>query len=142
MVLKDWTAHPAKERPKDVFLVVAVCFLTAGAVLMSFQSLFLMVLAVVILVVAVAPFLFTTYYTITDVDVTERRLWVRKSRQWADLRRVQVGTGSVLVSPFSNPNWMDRYRGLILMYGGTDKDELVDMIKNQVDKHQGQRDAV
>lgn len=132
MVLKHWTAHPAKDRPKDVALIVAVLFLTAGAVLMSFESVFLTVLAVAILIVAVSPFLFPTHYTITDVDVSERRLWVHKSRQWADLRRMQVGTGSVLVSPFSNPSWMDRHRGLVLMYGGVDRDELVELIRDKV----------
>ena len=133
MVLKDWTAHPARERPREVALVVAVLFLTAGAVLASFQSLFLMVLATIILVITVSQFLFPTHYTITDVDVSERRLWVRKSRRWQDLRRVQVGVGAVLVSPFRKPSWMDRYRGLILMYGSTDKDELVRIVKQQVD---------
>jgi len=139
VVLKDWTAHPAKERPKDVFLVVAVLFLTGGAVLMSFQSVFLTLLAVVILVVAVSSFLFPTRYTITDVDVSEKRLWVNKSRRWEDLRRVQVGVGAVMVSPFANPSWMDRYRGLILMYGRTNKDELVTIIKKQVDAKAAER---
>lgn len=132
VVLKDWTAHPAKERPRDVALVVAVVSLTAGAVLMSLQSLFLTGLAVVILIVAVAPFLFPTRYVITDVDVSERRLWVYKSRQWKDLRRIQAGQGAVLVSPFASPSWMDRYRGLILMYGDNDRDELVRLIEQQV----------
>jgi len=132
VVLKQWKAHPAKERPKDVALVVAVVFLTAGAVLMSLQSLFLTLLAVIILVVAVSAFLFPTHYTITDVDVTEHRLWTRKARRWRDLRRAQVGQGAVLVSPFAHPSWMDRYRGLVLMYGGADKDELVELVKKQL----------
>lgn len=106
--------------------------MTAGAVLMSLQSLFLTVLAVFILLVAVSAFLFPTRYVITDVDVSEQRLWTRKSRRWRDLRRVQVGQGAVLVSPFASPSWMDRYRGLVLMYGGADRDELVELIKQRV----------
>ena len=34
----EWTAHPARSRPRDVALVASVVFLTMGAVLMVFQS--------------------------------------------------------------------------------------------------------
>lgn len=132
MVLARWTAHPARSRPRDVALLVAVTFLTAGAVLAAFESLLLTALAVVIIVVGVAPFVFPTHYQLTDDGVEERRLWGTRSRSWADLRRVQVGPGAALVSPFANPTWLDRYRGMILYLDGADRDEVVGILRARV----------
>ena len=132
MVLAHWTAHPARKRPRDVALVSAVVLLTCGAVLASFESLLLAGLAVVVLVVAISAFLFPTHYTLTDVGIEERRVFRRKSRQWKDLRRLQVGSDAALVSPFATKNWLDRYRGLIVLFDGSDRDEVVDILERQV----------
>jgi hypothetical protein len=138
MVLARWTAHPAKRRPRDLFLVLAVVLLTAGAVLASLESLLLTVLSAVFLVIAVAPFLFPTHYTLTDLGVSERRLWRHKVRQWADLRRLQVGAGAALVSPFAQPHWLDRYRGLILMLDGADRDQVIEILRERMARGPGQ----
>lgn len=132
MVLASWTAHPAKRRPRDLALVIAVVLLTTGAVLASLESLLLTALAAVILVSAVSPFLFPTRYTLTDTGVSETRLWRHKARQWADLRRLQVGPGAALVSPFARPSWLDRYRGVVLMFDGADRDQVVAILRQRI----------
>lgn len=132
MILEQWTAHPAKTRPRDLALVGCVLFLTMGAVLVAFQSLFLMALAVVLLIAAVAPFLFPTHYVLTDEGVIERRLFRKRSRSWSDFRRLQVGEGAALVSPFSTPRWLDRYRGILLMFDGGDRDAIVEILEDRV----------
>ncbi|HLU68568.1 MAG TPA: hypothetical protein VKZ63_19940 [Kofleriaceae bacterium] len=127
-----WTAHPARSRPHQVVLVVAVLLLTAGAVLLSFESLFMTALAVVIVVVSVSPFLFPTHYRLSDAGVEERRLGVRRARRWQDLRRVQVGPRAALVSPFARPSWMDRYRGVILLLDGADRDAVIAELRRRI----------
>lgn len=132
MVLATWTAHPAKQRPRDLVLVIAVVCLTMGAVLASFESLFLAGLAAVVLIAAVSSFLLPTRYTITDVDISEKRLWRYKARQWAELRRLQIGPGAALVSPFARPHWLDRYRGLVVMFDGAPRDEVIAILRGRM----------
>ena len=132
MVLAQWTAHPARKRPRDVALAVAVVLLSCGAVLASLESLLLTALAAVFLVVAISPFLLPTRYTLTDSGIEERRAFRRKSREWKDLRRLQVGARAALVSPFASKSWMDRHRGLIVMFDGSDRDEVVGILERQV----------
>jgi hypothetical protein len=112
--------------------VAAVVFLTTGAVLASLQSLLLTVLSAVILLVAVAPFLLPTHYTLTDEGVHERRFLRRKARAWRDLRRVQIGPRAALVSPFARPSWMDRYRGLVIWFDGADRDQVIALLRSRV----------
>lgn len=132
MPLAEWTAHPARSRPDRVWLVACVVLLTAGAVLASLQSAFLAALAVVILLVAVAPFLFPTRYVLTEDGIEERRLGRRRARRWEDLRRLQVGPGAALVSPFARKSWLDRHRGLIVMFDGADRDAVVAVLREKI----------
>lgn len=128
-----WTAHPAKKRPRDVALVVAVLFLTAGAVLTSFESVFFTFLAVVIVVVSVGQFLFPTRYRLDDRGIEERRFGLARRRAWGDLRRVQVGKDAALVSPFSRPSWLDRYRGFWLLFDGADREAVIGELRRRIE---------
>lgn len=140
MLLAHWTAHPAKRRPRDLALVIAVLFLTTGAVLASLESLFLTALAAVFLVAAIAPFLFPTHYTLTDQGISERRLFRTRSRRWQDLRRLQVGPGAALVSPFARPSMLDRYRGIVLLLDGADRETIITLLRSHVPGQQ-QKDS-
>lgn len=132
MILAEWTAHPARRRPRDVLLVVCVLCLTASAVMTAFQSGWLAILSVVILVASISTFLFPTRYVLSDEGVEERRLGHRRRRAWNELRRVQVGPRAALVSPFSRPRFMDRYRGLMLYLDGADRDRVVGILEERV----------
>ena len=128
----SWTAHPAKRRPRDLALVCAVALLTAGAVLMSFESLFLTGLSALIICVSTASFLFPTHYRISDRGMEERRLWTRRARSWADLRRLQVGKDAALISPFARKNRLDRYRGFLVLFDGSDREQVVSELRRRM----------
>lgn len=130
-----WTAHPAKRRPQDLFLVGAVVLLSMWAVLVTLESPLLTGLAGVILLVSVAPFLVPTHYRLDDDGVEARRLWTCRRRVWRELRRVQVGRGAALVSPFARPSWLDRHRGVLLYFDGLDdagRGRVVDELRSRV----------
>lgn len=128
-----WTAHPARRRPRDLALVAAVLFLTAGAVLLSFGSLFMTGLAAVIVVLSIGSFLFPTHYRLTDEGVEERRLGMRRARRWAELRRLEIGPGAALVSPFAKKSWLDRTRGFQLLFDGADRQAVVAELRRRME---------
>lgn len=130
----EWTAHPARRRPQDVMLLAAVTMFSAYAVLVSLGSGFLAALAVVILLVAVTPFIAPTRYRIDGEGVSERRLGRHRFRAWGDLRRVQVGKGAALVTPFARASWMDRYRGILLYFDGADRDRVIGLLRARIAK--------
>lgn len=131
-VLAEWTAHPARSRPRDVALVVAVVALTAAAVLVSFASAWLALVSAAILLVAVAPFLLPTRYTITAEAIAAQRAFRRRERRFADLRRVDIGPGAALVSPFARPHVLDRHRGLLVFFDGGDRERVVAILREKL----------
>jgi hypothetical protein len=130
-VLAQWTAHPARRRPRDVALVVAVVALTSAAVLVSFASAWLALLAAAILLVAVAPFLLPTRYTITAGGITAERAFRRRERRFADLRRLEIGPGAALLSPFARPHPLDRHRGLLVLLDGSDRQRVIALLREK-----------
>jgi len=134
-VTLTWTAHPARRRPDQLALVVAVLLLSAWAVLVTLESPFLALLAVVFLVLSIGSFLFPTRYQLDERGVAQRRFLGSRFRPWDELRRVQVGPGAALVSPFARPSWMDRHRGFVLYFDGLDaegKRQVVELLQVRV----------
>ena len=136
-----WTAHPARSRPRDIALVAMVVLLASWAVMVSLRSGFLTVLAAVLLLISVTPFLAPTHYRLGEDGVEERRLGRRRFRAWRDLRRWQIGPGAALVSPFARPMWLDRYRGILLYLDGADRDQVVEILRERIDGPRAKADA-
>ena len=125
---RRWISHPARRQPAQVALVSSVVMLSAWTVLVTLGSAFLALLAVVLLVIAIAPFLFPTHHRVDDEGVEVRRLGARRHRPWPELRRVQIGRGGALLSPFARPSWLDRYRGLLLSFDGLAADDRAEVV--------------
>jgi hypothetical protein len=134
-----WTSHPARRRPRELALVAAVLFLTTGAVLFSFESLFMTGLAVAIVLLSIGSFLFPTHYRLTDVGIEERRFGMRRARRWADLRRLEIGPGAALVSPFAKKSWLDRSRGFLLLFDGADRQAVVAELRRRMEAERERR---
>lgn len=113
-------------------LATCVVALTAWAVLVGLGSAWLAVVAVALVVAAIAPFLVPTRYRLDDVGIVEQRLFVTRSRRWSALRRVDVGRDAVLVSPYASPRWLDRYRGIVVLLDGADRERVVAELRARV----------
>jgi hypothetical protein len=127
-----WTAHPAKRRPQDAMLAACVIALASYAVLVGLESGWLALVAAVILVVAIAPFLVPTHYTLDASGISERRLFVTRSRPWTTLRRVDIGRAAALVSPYAQRRWLDRYRGMTIYFDGGERDAVIRALAEHV----------
>jgi hypothetical protein len=134
VILAEWTSHPAKSRPRDAFLCVSVFFITTALVMQFSHSLLFTALAILLFAFGLAPFLFPTRYTVTDEDISERRLWTSRSRRWSDLRRADIGKGAALLSPFQKPQWLDRHRGIFLLFDGCERDEVVALLLEKINE--------
>ncbi|MEJ7599223.1 MAG: hypothetical protein WKG01_15055 [Kofleriaceae bacterium] len=131
-----WTAHPARRRPQDAMLAASVILVSAYAILVSLRSPLLAALAVVMLLVAIAPFLVPTRYQLDAEQLVWRRLFVTRTRRWSELRRLEVGKTAALVSPYRKPRWLDRYRGITMILpvpgDGADRDTVVRELQGRV----------
>lgn len=137
----EWTAHPARRRPDLVALCAAVVLLSAWAILVTLEAPWLALLGAVLLVIAIAPFWMRTRYRIDEAGVEERRWPRRRRRAWRELRRVQVGPGAALVSPFAAPHRLDRFRGLVVYFDGGPREAIIAALRAGVAGAANDREA-
>src|SRR5260221_8095583 len=75
-----WTAHPARRRPQDAMLAACVIALASYAVLVGLESAWLALVAAVMLLLPVAPFLARTHYLLHSDRIPQRRPFVTRPR--------------------------------------------------------------
>lgn len=131
-VVLSWVAHPARRAPgRTVFAIVIVL----GMVVLTrigLQSNLLAVIALATLLVSTAPFFLPTRYTMTRRGMIQQRARVVRDRPWSSIRRVSAGPGAMLLSPYRVPSWLDRHRGLIVMFDGANRAEVLETARRLV----------
>lgn len=99
-------------------------------------SVFLTLLAAVILLVALWPVFTPTKYLLDDKGITLTRPLRREFRPWDRFRRYEVGRLNVLLSPFSHPSRLDSFRGLVLRLGDN-REEVVAFVAERLQAVRG-----
>ena len=110
----SWTIHLAARRPWRA--VGAVLFIIFGlfALHVMGASGVVLALAAVILLVSIAEFLLPVTYSLDADGAQVKLLGSRRIFLWARVRRVYLRRNGVQLSPFTMPNWLDNYRGMLL----------------------------
>jgi hypothetical protein len=110
----SWTVHRAKETPTKT--VVASIFILAfvGFSWVVFGPM-LGILAMVVLFLALNTYFLPITYTLTDkgIEVDKRMFTARY--EWKQFRRWFRTSGGIVVSPFSQKNYLDNFRGVHLL---------------------------
>jgi hypothetical protein len=110
----SWTVHRAKETPTKT--VVASIFILAfvGFSWVVFGPM-LGMLAMVVLFLALNTYFLPITYTLTDkgIEVDKRMFTARY--EWKQFRRWFRTSGGIVISPFSQKNYLDNFRGVHLL---------------------------
>jgi len=110
----SWTVHRARENPRKTILasVFILAFVAFSSVVFGPV---LGVLALVVLFVALNAYFLPVTYTLSDkgIEVDKRMLATRY--EWKQFRRWFRTTGGIVISPFSQKNYLDNFRGIHLL---------------------------
>ena len=114
----EWSAWPAREKP--LFTLGLVLFLLAiwVAVGYIYREAVWVLLAVILLLGAVAPFFVITRYRLDEEGVSMKRYVTTMKKRWEELRSYYPDKNGVLVSPFDRPSRLENFRGVYLRFGG------------------------
>ena len=109
-----------------------MALLSAWAVLVTLEAPWLAALAVVLIAGGGGRFWLPRRYGIDAGGLVAWRWPRRRRRSWPELRRVEVGPRALLVSPFARPSWLDRYRGMVVMFDGGDRAAIVAAVRARI----------
>jgi len=75
-------------------------------------------LAVILLLGAVAPFFVITRYRLDGEGISMKRYVTTMKKRWEELRSYYPDKNGVLVSPFAKPSRLENFRGVYLRFRG------------------------
>lgn len=135
-----WVHHPAREQPLRLALAAVVISGVSVGLWRVEGNIWLGALAALLLIRSVAPFLLPTRYTLTRREVIITRWGFRHRRRWEDLRRWEVRSDGVFLSPYLQPHWLESRRALLLR--GGDEPTLRTVLTEVMGPTEGSRGAV
>ena len=128
-----WRSFPlADDFPRSLLFVVVVIGVSVLAGV-TFEGLWAAAVAFALLLVAMAKYVLPTHYRLDAKNVTVRFLGHSQRTAWSRIKRFDVDSRGVFLSPFERPSRLDSFRGVLLRFAGN-ADEVVACVKDQIDQ--------
>jgi hypothetical protein len=131
----SWSWNPWQERPRQAW--AAVAFATGSFALLEVASHVLVLSLVLALAVAgtLAPLLVPQRCRVDQDGVAVCGPFGWERRRWQALRRAAPRSGGVLVSPFTRPQRLDRFRALFLPLPAAERESLATALRAHFERH-------
>jgi hypothetical protein len=122
----SWQVHLFKENAWLSVLLVAIIVVTlVGVWIWMPEYPGVVLLAAVLLVGSVAPYLFPIHYHLTDGGIEIAFLGVRTFRGWKDFRNFYPHKVGVHLSTFRRPSSLDPFRGSFIRFAPGNRDSVL-----------------
>lgn len=125
-----WSVHPLK-RSWVSSLIVTVFLLLLGLLVYSIYGLFLAILSVGLLFGSLSSYFLPTRYLLYPDRIEVHTFARRYSRDWSYFRSFHPDKNGVLLSPFEGRSWLERFRGVYVMFDGH-RDEALRYIEEKI----------
>ncbi len=131
-ILLEICYHPAASRPWAVVLSVMVILATSFASYLVFQQMLLPVLVILFMVVTNTSFFFPSRYSFTEEKLTVDRIIYRKTFPWSRFRGYSLDGNGLYLSPSSDPERFDRFRGVFLVMDKSRQQKAIPVLKEVI----------
>jgi hypothetical protein len=128
----SWETHPAAQKPALAGIGIGLIGFVTGAVFQLTGEWIYCAIALIILLVASAPFFQKTRYQINDVEVTRTMMGMTRKLMWKEVKRYTKSAGGIFISPLKKECWNDRH-GIYLMFGNK-REEILAKVEAHLDK--------
>jgi ABC-type multidrug transport system fused ATPase/permease subunit len=114
--LITWKSFPLIEFPLKSLLVVGVFIITGIFIYTVTSSMFWVILALIFLFISLIPYFVPSYYSLYDDYLVAKVLVYKRKRQYSEFKCFYADKRGVMLSTFSRPRGLDRFRGQSLRF--------------------------
>ncbi len=133
----EWVACPRATNPGGLALFLAVAGMTTYGIATWTQTWLFPLFSVIVLVLSCSSYLFSTRYQLLSDGICYTHLGWTRSKPWTAFRRMVVTDDSVFLSPFTSPQWVERYRGLVVWLSPGDNTAILGNMREKLSLHSG-----
>jgi energy-coupling factor transporter transmembrane protein EcfT len=137
----SWQVHKAKESlVKTIFtLIIIILFIVFIFFFGKEYRILWIILSLIVLFATLNAYFLPTTYTITDTEIIiDKKLFINKL-EWSRFRKYYLTTTGIVLSPFTKRNFLDNFRGVHLLLPKENPQEIINFIKNKLDKKEDLR---
>ena len=134
----QWRAHPARERPGQAALGLALILAVAGSMLLGFrhgalavslgESVALAIASAIVLLATQNRFFLPSSFAVDDEGITARYPLRSQRMKWSDLRRFVHDQNGGYLSTRGVRSRLDAYTGMHILFG-TQRTVVIDNIR-------------
>jgi hypothetical protein len=125
-----WLVHLGRRQWYRSLIIMAIILAAALVVQMSARNPVLTILAIVLLVAAVAEYIFPIHYRLNRTGVEMRNFLTWRRMRWHEVHRCTRGPQGIKISPLRRPDWREPFRGIHIWVEGEEQERLVEAIRN------------
>lgn len=127
-----WKSHPLTENTLKTVALFGVLAVVLYAIYFAFGSLYFVGLAAVVLFLSLMRYFVPTHYRADKRGISILFFGLSKFREWSSFRNVYLHSSGIHLAPFERPSALDSFRGIFLLFGKGDKNEIVQFVTRNI----------
>jgi len=138
----SWRVHPLMENLGRSVLLGAIIFATCAGVWIWTSWPGMVLLALLFLVVSMAPFIFPTRYRVDRRGIEIVFLGVRTFRAWDQFRNFYPHEMGVHLSTFRRPSGLDPFRGSFIRFTPENREAVLRFLEKHITREEAEKEKV
>lgn len=132
-----WKSHPLIENTARTITLFALLGVVLWAVYFAFDSVYYLCLAAIVLFFSLLRYFVPTHYQADSRGIHILFFGISKFREWSSFSNFYLHSTGVHLAPFERPSALDSFRGMFILFGRGDKDEIVEFLKRNIQRMEG-----
>lgn len=130
-MILTWTVHPLVDRPLRSLLLIVILSTILAAVYLAYKSPFWVILSGMLLFVSLFGYFVPTSYELSEQGVQVKRGPNKYFLPWSRFRSYCFDSRGVLLSPFTEPNRLENFRGNYILIRQDRREEVREFLRKQ-----------
>ncbi len=131
-ILLTVTEHPLKKNLILSAMAVIIIMLTGLIAYIAIPNVLMPVLVYLFFIVSMTSFFMPSRYTFTEEKIVIDRIIYKQSYPWKRFRSFREDKNGIFMSPSSNPDRFDRFRGVFMVMGKEGREKAVPVLEEKI----------
>lgn len=126
------TQHPLKKNILLSMMAIVIILLTGLIAYIIIQNIFMPILVYLFFIVSMTSFFMPSRYTFTEEKIIIDRIIYKQSYPWKRFRSFKIDKNGIFLSPSSNPDRFDRFRGVFMVMDNEGREKAIPVLEEKL----------
>ena len=124
--------HPLKNNPVISAMTIVIILLAGLVAYITIPNIFMPILVYLFFLVSMTSFFMPSRYTFTEEKIVIDRIIYKQSYPWKRFRSFKPDRNGIYMSPSSNPDRFDRFRGVFIVMDREGREKATPVLEEKI----------